>query len=271
MTVIENALLSSDTLGRTENPVSALVFSYGEFNSDGSGYNISEAAFLAASDPDFPGHNVKKITVLTSPSNAAIGKLYRRIPNVTVTPFKLKAESLDIGAMLTLMNVHEKSEAPLYMAKVESVLRELASKSETSAFDYQEFKMRLRNVEFDPKQTSMLEQRLGLLESFLDMDGTCPEPEYAPAEVTIIDLSCPFVSANTACILFKLCLQRYLRSVSAGKMIVLDEAHKVGSSSLFDDVDADPITSICLKYLVLKPLWIICTPSLGSNVTTVSA
>jgi hypothetical protein len=73
----------------------------------------------------------------------------------------------------------------------------------------------------------MLQMRLGLLESFLDLNNTCPEPQFTEGEVTIMDMSCPFVDANTACILFRIGLQRYLQSKSAGKLIVLDEAHKV--------------------------------------------
>ncbi|KAJ4348927.1 hypothetical protein N0V95_005053 [Ascochyta clinopodiicola] len=74
--------------------------------------------------------------------------------------------------------------------------------------------------------TNMLEMRLGLLESFLDMTGTSPDPEYRPGELTIIDLSDAFVTPSTACILFKLGLERFLQSSAPAKMLVLDEAHK---------------------------------------------
>jgi hypothetical protein len=74
--------------------------------------------------------------------------------------------------------------------------------------------------------------RLGLLESFLDLDNSCPAPQFREGEITIMDMSCPFVDANTACILFRIGLQRYLQSKAAGKMVVLDEAHKVRSRFL---------------------------------------
>lgn len=48
--MLENALLRSPQIGHLEAPVSALVFSYGEFSNGGLGFNISEAAFLAAAD-----------------------------------------------------------------------------------------------------------------------------------------------------------------------------------------------------------------------------
>ncbi|KAF2868573.1 hypothetical protein BDV95DRAFT_500042 [Massariosphaeria phaeospora] len=225
--ILENALLPSRHLGRLENPVSALVFSYGDFSSGGVGFSISEAAFLAGPNAAFPGHSrVKKITVLTSPTNNAIRKRYERLPNVRAIPFTLDPRSLDIGNMLTLMAVNESAATPLYMAKIESILRDMARESEDSVFDYLEFKERLKLCEFMPAQSVALEQRLGVLESFLDMSGNAPQPKFRPGEVTIIDLSCPFVSANTACILFKICLQRYLQSQASGKMVVLDEAHK---------------------------------------------
>ncbi|KAF2175168.1 hypothetical protein K469DRAFT_724395 [Zopfia rhizophila CBS 207.26] len=236
--ILENALIPSRHLGHLKNPLSALVFSYGEYSSS-AGFNISEAAFLAAPHSSFPLHpSVKKITIMVSPSNPAIKKLYNRIPNVTVIPFKLKPRNFDIGTMLTLMAVNESNAIPLYMAQVTNILRDMATVSE-DGFDYQDFKVRLKQCEFNPAQLNMLEMRLGLLESFLDLSNSCPEPRFQPGEVTIMDMSCPFIDANTACILFKIGLKKYLESSSPGKMIVLDEAHKYmlktpGSKALTD-------------------------------------
>ncbi|KAH8731841.1 hypothetical protein GQ44DRAFT_641702 [Phaeosphaeriaceae sp. PMI808] len=224
--MLENALIPSQHLGRLQAPVSALVFSYGEFSNGGSGFTVSEAAFLAAADRALVTQRVKKVTVLTSPSNPTIKKFYKEIPGLEILPFKLKANSLDISTLLTLMAVNEKSEVPLYMAKVESILRTIATESEEGVFDYDLFKQKLALENFTPMQTNMLEMRLGLLESFLDREGTVPEPKFRPGEVTIIDMSDPFVTPNTACILFKLCLERFMQSRAPGKMVVLDEAHK---------------------------------------------
>jgi hypothetical protein len=229
--LLENALIPSKHLGRLENPLSALVFSYGQFSGDGSGFSISEVASLSAAHPSFPGHShVKKITVLVSPSNPAIARLYQKVPNVTVIPYKLKPQNLDIDIMLTLMAVNESSEQPLYMAQVTQILRDMATNG-NGRLDYALFKKRLKECNFNPAQTNMLQMRMDLLESFLDLKGTCPEPSFAPGEITIMDMSCPFVDTNTACILFKIGLQRYLQSKAPGKMIVLDEAHKVCPSS----------------------------------------
>ncbi|KAF2685473.1 hypothetical protein K458DRAFT_301216 [Lentithecium fluviatile CBS 122367] len=225
-TILENSLIPSKNLGHLESPLSALVFSYGHFSGDGSGYSISEAAFLAAPSPQFPdGAHIKKVNVLVAPSNfMRISKLYLCIPNVTVTKFMLNPADLDIDTMLTLMNVNESDEQPLYMAQVTQILREMATSG--SKFNYKIFKRRVEEQRFNPAQECMLQMRLNLLESFLDMKNSCPPPQFKPGEITIMDMSCPFVDANTACILFRIGLVQYLRSGAAGKMIVLDEAHK---------------------------------------------
>jgi hypothetical protein len=233
--ILENSLISSGYLGKLRNPLSALVFSYAQFSGDGIGFTVSEAAFLASPDSRLPvGAHVKKVHVLVSPSNfVRISKLYLRLPNVLVTPFKLKPQDLDIDTMLTLMNVSESDETPLYMAQVTQILREMSTSGDQ--FDYKAFKMHLKKKDFNPTQSSMLKMRLDLLESFLDMNLSVMEPQFQPGEITIMDMSCPFVDANTACILFRVGLKRYLQSKAKGKMIVLDEAHKVRCSSTFGD------------------------------------
>lgn len=224
---LENAVLLSPNIGHLESPVSTLVFSYGEWSSGGAGFNISEATFLGASHPDFPDHHVKQVTVLYSPSNVAIKRMYERLPNVTMVPFRLKAHALDIGALHTLMAVDEKSTMPLYMATVEAILRSISSESADGSLNYLEFNRRLAKEKFDPTQTAMLKMRMNLLESFLDLTGTAPVPSFKPGELTIIDLSDPFLTASTACVLFKLGLEQFLQSRAPAKMVVLDEAHKV--------------------------------------------
>jgi hypothetical protein len=150
--------------------------------------------------------------------------IYANGLSVSVSKFKLKPHNLDIDIMLTLMNVNESGDTPLYMAAVTQILRQMAT--EGGSFNYSSFKTRLRGCRFNPVQVNMLQMRLALLESFLDLNNSCPEPQFRDGEVTIMDLSDPFVDANTACILFRIGLQRYLQSEAAGKMIVLDEAHK---------------------------------------------
>ncbi|KAJ4993565.1 hypothetical protein SVAN01_01113 [Stagonosporopsis vannaccii] len=242
--ILENSILASPNIGQLESPVSTLVFSYSEWSSGGAGFNISEAAFLGASHPDFPDHHVKKVTVLHSPSNAAVRRMYERLPNVEMVPFRLKAQTLDISALHTLMAVDEKSTMPLYMANVEAILRAIASKSLDGCLDYLEFKRRLAQETFDTTQTTMLNMRLNLLESFLDLTDTSPMPNFRPGEVTIIDLSDPFITPSTACVLFKLGLEQFLQSPTSGKMVVLDEAHKYMLNTPGSKVFTDYLTKV---------------------------
>jgi hypothetical protein len=207
-----------------------LIFSYGEWSSGGAGFNISEATFLGSPHPKFPNQYVRKITVLYSPSNPAIKRIYERLPNVQMVPFRLKAKTLDIGALHSLMAVDEKSNTPLYMVTVEAILRDIATKSADGSMDYAEFKRRIAEEKWDFTQSNMLKMRTNLLESFLDLEGTTSVPGFRPGDITIIDLSDPFLTPSTACILFKLALEQFLQSSAPGKMVVLDEAHKVCGS-----------------------------------------
>jgi hypothetical protein len=125
------------------------------------------------------------------------------------------------------MGIDEKSTVPLYMAKVESILRSIAAKSKDGSLDYAKFKKALKQEKFDATQSNMLDMRLNLLESFLDLTDKAPQPDFLPGEITIMDLSDAFISPNTACVLFKLGLERFLQNPTQGKLVVLDEAHKV--------------------------------------------
>ncbi|KAI8933441.1 hypothetical protein NX059_010055 [Plenodomus lindquistii] len=225
-TMLENALIRSKHVGNLKAPASVLVFSYSDWVDGGAGFTISEATHLARPHPDFPKAKVKNITVLVSPSNNGIRRCYER-PNVRVVPFRLNAKTLNISTLLTLMAVNETSTVPLYMARVEAILRSIAMKSPDGSMDYRLFKQLLAKEKFDAVQSNMLEMRLNLLESFLDLTGTATELKFPPGAVTIMDLSDSFVTPNTACILFKLGLDQFVHSTqSTAKLVVLDEAHK---------------------------------------------
>ncbi len=205
-----------------------MIFNLTDYAS-ASSFRPCELAFLASPNSQVRGHfGVKKVNVLVSPSNyLPLKALYTQIPGVTVQPFMLRPRDLNISTMLTLMSVNQTQAAPLYMAIVTKILRNIASKG-TDAFNYPEFRRQLDDAGFDKKQEEFLNQRLDLLESFLDLDGSTTSPSFAVGELNIIDLSCPFMDASTACVLFKVGMGLYLESDSAiGKVIVLDEAHKV--------------------------------------------
>ncbi len=225
---LENCLIPSPVLGSLAKPLSALVFNFAEYTSSSS-FRPCELAFLASPGSQSPTHlRVKQVNVLVSPSNyMSLKALYTQIPGVTVQTFMLRPEDLNISTMLTLMSVNQTQTAPLYMGIVTKILRNMASKT-TETFNYHEFRRQLDDAGLDKKQEEFLNQRLDLLESFLDLEGSTRSPRFAAGEITIIDLSCPFIDASTACVLFKIGMGLYLESDSAvGKVIVLDEAHKV--------------------------------------------
>lgn len=129
--------------------------------------------------------------------------------------------------MLSLMSVDQSESTPLYISQIMRILREMASDS-PEGFDYIEFKRRLKTSKFLGMQLGPLQQRLDLLESFIDLDSSGQGYGFESGGVTIIDLSCPFVDANMACLLFNISITLYLGSAgTAGKIIAMDEAHKV--------------------------------------------
>lgn len=84
---------------------------------------------------------------------------------------------------------------------------------------------------FNPAQLAGLEQRLSLLNSFLE---ELPQrqrktlPRFRKGELTIVDLSDPFLDPSSACGLFEIVVRLFTRAeVGTGKVLVVDEAHKV--------------------------------------------
>lgn len=209
---------------------------YNEYSSNVSS-QPSEAAFLASIMPEYKKNYKKSIPVkvLTSPSNFYnLEKMYSQIPNVNVCPFLLQPQHLNIATMLSLMSMGKKDSMPLYMAQLTRILREMALTNK-GYFNYFEFRKRVRDLRLDRSQTPFLEQRLDLLDSFLDLKGegrNKGSDYFLDGGVTILDLSCPFMDQSTACILFRIAIDLFLHAhPSRGKMIVADEAHKVCLSS----------------------------------------
>ncbi|GAM35382.1 hypothetical protein TCE0_017r03673 [Talaromyces pinophilus] len=228
--IIENCSLPFPALGVLKKPLSTLVLHYNEYSSNVSN-QPSEAAFLASTMPEYSKkfHKSIPVRVLTSPSNFHnLEKMYSQIPSVSVHPFRLKPHHLNIATMLSLMSMGKKDSKPLYMAQLTRILREMALTNK-GRFNYFEFRQRLKDLRLDRTQTPFLEQRLDLLDSFLDLKGVDKTggDYFVDGGVTILDLSCPFMDQDTACILFRIAIDLFLHShPSRGKMIVADEAHK---------------------------------------------
>ena len=114
---------------------------------------------------------------------------------------------------------------------VRKVLRQIAVTSKgNKAFNYKVFKQLIRNEPFSAGQRDPLSIRLELLESFLSPKSENGSDiwDFQPGSLTIVDLSCPFVDETSACTLFDICLSLFLeRDPNGGKIVALDEAHKV--------------------------------------------
>lgn len=218
-------------LGQLHTPLSALIFHFSQYTSRVS-FRPCEAAYLGCPNQSFPDHPcVAPVNVLVAPSNYHnLRQSYGQIPGVRVYPFKLRPRDLNVSSMLTLMSVDQTSSQPLYVGTITKILRDMASAS-AKDFDYRRFKRLLSEANLTKGALAPLEQRLDLLESFLNLNDSAPSWDFRSGGATIIDLSCPFVDPNMACVLFNIGMSLYLESgLTTGKVIAMDEAHKVSAT-----------------------------------------
>lgn len=146
------------------------------------------------------------------------------------------------------MAVKEGENMPLYLHVVSRILRDLRLEQQKtgSSFQYAAFKNMIEGEDLTPGQRGPLMQRLDTLQSFMVKEQT--QSSFAssrwtsrptgnswapqPGQLTIVDLSCPCVTAETACSLFNICLGLFLeQDTSVGRIIALDEAHKYMNNS----------------------------------------
>lgn len=105
----------------------------------------------------------------------------------------------------------------------QTLLRDLGEE-----FNYTEFKRQLdiKAKDFNPAQATGFKQRMSLLESFVTQDRT--KSRFKAGQLTIIDLTDPFIDRAGACSLFEIVTRLFMRvKVASGKVLVVDEAHKV--------------------------------------------
>ncbi|KIK08362.1 hypothetical protein K443DRAFT_672389 [Laccaria amethystina LaAM-08-1] len=227
-TILENMLIPNfPPIGSVTKALSGLVLHFGE---GGSGTHPNEAAWLCQSITSLVSGPAVRVYVSRS-SLATMRAVYAPLGNkVTVEPLYFQKSELDAAAFLSMMAVGSSESAPLYMQVVLSILRELGER-----YSYQAFlkKLELSKQKFNPAQLSGLEQHMSLLTSFLDPSSMGPPTSrFASGQLTIIDLSDPFLDAASACGLFEIILRLFVRAdVGTGKVVVMDEAHKYLSSS----------------------------------------
>ncbi|OCH86212.1 hypothetical protein OBBRIDRAFT_738413 [Obba rivulosa] len=214
-------------IGTLAKPLSGLVLHFGE----GGPYSQAcEAAWLGV--PRLASIKPPHIRAYVSSSSLnTMRAVYAKVgSHVTVEPLLFSESELDAQAFLSMMAVgtSDSASVPLYMHIILSILRELGEN-----YSYQSFMTKLdaKKRTFNPQQLTGLEQRLALLESFLDKKGikkhrTAPT-RFAAGQLTIVDLSDPFIDPAAACGFFEIVVRLFVRAqVNTGKVLVVDEAHK---------------------------------------------
>ena len=172
-------------------------------------------------------------------------------------PLQIKDSDLNTKRMLDLMAVNQDdTTVPLYIHVVHRILRDMRIDQQSSgrAFDYNLFKTKIMDSDLTSTQLAPLSQRLSVLESFMPRrvgthkakdkvlgtkwtnevsakarsKGVFSLTRQQPGLLSIVDLSCPCISPETACSLFNACLSMFIeQDISCGRVVALDEAHKV--------------------------------------------
>jgi hypothetical protein len=157
-------------------------------------------------------------------------------------------------------------------------LRELGDDYTYSAFMKQ---LEEKKKDMNPAQKAGLRQRLDLLQTFTRQTRSLPsanmsrntvvmreEERFAPGMITIIDLSDPFVDPPLAGAIFEICIRLFQRaSVDTGKVLVVDEAHKVLVVSLLQYSVAWGLTHHVVPLRLEQPYW----PHAGTTIAGSSA
>jgi hypothetical protein len=232
--IIENSLISSPELGKLPAALSVVVFHLGA--AQGGMHLPCESAFVR-----HPGETGEAfpipIKVLVSPSNLKTMRKVYADTGAEVSPFYLSTKDLNCTRMFSLMHVTEDKDTPLYMQVLQQILRDMGD----DEFNYQNFKYKLNaraKDEFTPAQRGPLNLRISLLEAMLleygfgrAANASSVKTHFKAGTLTIVDLTDPFINTSSANALFDLALSLYLETdIPSGKLLVLDEAHKVSSS-----------------------------------------
>ncbi|KDR83586.1 hypothetical protein GALMADRAFT_219407 [Galerina marginata CBS 339.88] len=227
-TMLENMLISNfSPIGSLTKPLSGLVLHYGE---GGANSLPNETAWLASSISSLvTGPSVR--VYVSRASLHTMRTVYEPLGDkVTVEPLLFQNSELDAAAILSMMAVGSAEGAPLYMQIILAILRELGEQFTFAAFMA---KLQVSKQKFNPAQLAGLEQRLSLLTAFLDVEPTTKKKtvtkpsRFGPGQLTIIDLSDPFLDTASACGLFEIVVRLFVRAdVGTGKVLVVDEAHK---------------------------------------------
>jgi len=224
--LLENMLIPGcPAIGMLEKPLAGLVLHLGP---GGKNTLPCEAAWLGKAK--FHGLRIPPVRVYVSGS--ALGTMKRAYAplgeNVTVEPLLFTESELDAEAFLSMMAVDSSERAPLYMQVILSILRKLGED-----YTYRKFLEELEEKKktFDPTQKSHLEQRMALLKTFTST-VVQTHARFVKGQLTIVDLTDPFIDPASACGLFEIVTRLFVRAdVTTGKVLLVDEAHKYLSAS----------------------------------------
>lgn len=230
--MLENMFISHcASIGSLKKPLAGLVLHFG---GSGSSSLPCEAAWLATTTRLDVIPPVVRVFVSRSSLNT-MRAIYAPLgQKVTVEPLYFSEAELDAQAFLSMMAVGSSESAPLYVQTVLTILRNLGEK-----YTYGAFMLALEDSkrDFNPAQLSGLKQRMSLLTSFLDKSPKSLKrrqttSRFAAGQLTIIDLTDPFIDPSWACGLFEIVTRLFVRSeLQTGKVLVVDEAHKYLSSA----------------------------------------
>ncbi|GJE88159.1 hypothetical protein PsYK624_042420 [Phanerochaete sordida] len=224
--LLESCLMADRRLGTLPEPLSALVFHF-DTAAGGGAVQPCEAAYLASVESSRGGEVVPPdVTVLVLPANLqAMKQVYAGLPSVKVEPLRFSADDISGERLLAMMKVDDSNQMPLYMEAIMSILRSMESR-----FNYQSFRQQLKEQKLNPSQKAMLNLRLSLLDSCLQGGNNVNRvaTHFRKGQLTIVDLSSPFMDASSACGFFDMILGLFVEADlnAAGKLVVLDEAHK---------------------------------------------
>lgn len=153
-------------------------------------------------------------------------EVYSELPAVNVEPLHFSIEDINGERLLAIMKVDDSGHIPLYIENVLEILRGMTG----TRFDYDKFQEELRTKPFTPTQKAMLKLRLSLLDSCLKGGNSenRVSTHFRKGQLTIVDLSSPFMDGSSACGFFDLILGLFTQADmgTCGKIVVLDEAHK---------------------------------------------
>ncbi|KAL6298094.1 hypothetical protein BKA93DRAFT_888717 [Sparassis latifolia] len=218
--LLENMLIPRHApIGNGEKALSGLVLHFGE---GGPGSRPNETAWLGCA----ASNGVRTPTVRVYVSRSALHTMQQVYAplgkKVVIEPLLFSEAELDAEAFLSMMAVGSSDSAPLYVQTILSILRDLGEK-----FTYSKFQRELDDRKFNPAQRAGLEQRMALLKGFIDTKAGHRKKRFAAGQLTIIDLSDPFIDPAAACGLFEIVIRQFVRAhVGTGKVLVVDEAHK---------------------------------------------